>query len=78
MADALESAGHAEKAMQCKQKAEEFKQSTSSSDEEISVDLITAAEEAKISSAQNTTIDESSVNVNIEWYNKGLTLLGED
>ena len=78
LADALESAGHAEKATQCKQKAEEFKRFTSSSDEEISVDLITAAEEAKISSAQNTTIDESSVNVAIEWYNKGLTLLGED
>ncbi len=78
LADALESAGHAEKAAQCKQKAEEFKKSTSSSDEEMSVDLITAAEEAKISSAQNTAIDESSVNVAIEWYNKGLTLLAED
>ncbi len=78
LADALESAGHAEKAAQCKLKAEEFKKSTSSSDEEMSVDLITAAEEVKISSAQNTAIDESSVNVAIEWYNKGLTLLAED
>ena len=44
----------------------------------MSVDLITAAEEAKLSVSQNKTIDESSVNVAIEWYNKGLTLLGED
>ena len=78
LAEALESAGHAEKAKQCKQKAEEFKKATSSSDEEASVDLITAAEEAKLSAAQNTTIDESSVNVAIEWYNKGLNLLGAD
>ena len=78
LAEALESAGHADKATQCRQKAEEFNKSRSSSDEEISVDLITAAEEAKLSAAQNTTIDESSVNVAIEWYNKGLTLLGED
>ena len=78
LALALESAGHAEKATQCRQKAEEFKKTTSSSNEEISVDLITAAEEAKLSVAQNTSKDESSVNVAIEWYNKGLTLLGED
>tara|TARA_X000000368_G_scaffold137357_1_gene107980 strand:+ start:777 stop:2273 length:1497 start_codon:yes stop_codon:yes gene_type:complete len=78
LAVALESAGHAEKATQCRQKAEEFKKTTSSSNEEISVDLITAAEEAKLSVAQNTSKDESSVNVAIEWYNKGLTLLGED
>ena len=78
LAVALESAGHAEKATQCRQKAEEFKKTTSSSNEEISVDLITAAKEAKLSVAQNTSKDESSVNVAIEWYNKGLTLLGED
>ena len=78
LAEALESAGHAEKAKQCRQKAQEFNNATSSSDEEMSIDLITAAEEAKLSVAQNTPIDESSVNVAIEWYNKGLTLLGED
>ena len=78
LAEALEAAGHAEKATQCRQKAQEFRKKISSLDEEISVDLITAAEEAKLSIAQNSTIDESSVNVAIEWYNKGLTLLGED
>jgi len=78
LAEALESAGHAEKATQCRQKAEEFKKVTPSSDEDMNVDLITAAEEAKLSVAQNKTIDENSVNVAIEWYNKGLTLLGED
>ena len=78
LAEALESAGQAEKATQCRQKALEFEKTTPSSDEEMSVDLITAAEEAKLSVSQNKTIDESSVNVAIEWYNKGLTLLGED
>ena len=78
LAEALESAGHAEKATQCRQKAVEFRKTRSSPDEEIGVDLITAAEEAKLSVAQNTKIDESSVNVAIEWYNKGLTLLSED
>ncbi len=50
----------------------------SASAEEIGVDLVAAAEEAKLSLEQNTPIDEESVNVAIEWYNKGLTLLGED
>ena len=77
LAESLEAAGHAEKATQCRQKAEELN-IASSLDVETSVDLINAAEEAKLSVAQNTTIDETSVNVAIEWYNKGLTLLGED
>lgn len=78
LAEALESAGESEKATQCRQKALEFEKPTPSSDEEMSVDLITAAEEAKLSVSQKETIGESSVNVAIEWYNKGLTLLGED
>ena len=79
MSDALEAAGHFEKANQCKQKAEELKNKNSTSPRsEIDVDLVAAAEDAKMSVAQNTPIDEESVNVAIEWYNKGLTLLGED
>ena len=79
MSDALEAAGHFEKANQCKQKAEELKNKNSTTPAaEIDVDLVAAAEDAKMSVAQNTPIDEESVNVAIEWYNKGLTLLGED
>ena len=79
MSSALEAAGHFEKANQCKQKAEELKNKNYSTPaEEIGVDLVAAAEEAKLSLEQNTPIDEESVNVAIEWYNKGLTLLGED
>ena len=79
MSDALEAAGHFEKANQCKQKAEELKNKNSTTPRaEIDVDLVAAAEDAKMSVAQNTPIDEESVNVAIEWYNKGLTLLGED
>ena len=79
MAEALESAGHMEKARQCRDKAEEL-QDTKSPDNisQISVDLIAAAEEVKLSVERNTHINEESVNVAIEWYNKGLTLLGED
>ena len=79
MSDALEAAGHFEKANQCKQKAEELKNKNSTTPRaEIDVDLVAAAEDAKLSVAQNTPVDEESVNVAIEWYNKGLTLLGED
>ena len=79
MSDALEAAGHFEKANQCKQKAEELKNNNSTTAAaEIDVDLVAAAEDAKMSVAQNTPINEESVNVAIEWYNKGLTLLGED
>ena len=46
--------------------------------DEVDVDLVAAAEDAKLSVAQNAPIDEASVNVAIEWYNKGLTLLGEE
>ena len=79
MSEALEGAGHVEKASQCKQKAEDLKsQNANPTTDEVDVDLVAAAEDAKMSVAQNTPIDEESVNVAIEWYNKGLTLLGEE
>ena len=79
MSEALEGAGHVEKASQCKQKAEDLKsQNANTTTDEVDVDLVAAAEDAKMSVAQNTPIDEASVNVAIEWYNKGLTLLGEE
>ena len=79
MSEALEGAGHVEKASKCKQKAEDLKsQNANTTTDEVDVDLVAAAEDAKMSVAQNTPIDEASVNVAIEWYNKGLTLLGEE
>ena len=79
MSKALEAAGHIEKANQCRKKAEELQSTlTSKSSTEPDVDLIAAAVEAKESVSQNSSIDEDSVNVAIEWYNKGLTLLAED
>jgi tetratricopeptide (TPR) repeat protein len=79
MSVALEGAGHVEKASQCKQKAEDLKTKNANPiTDEVDVDLVAAAEDAKLSVAQNTPIDEASVNVAIEWYNKGLTLLGEE
>ena len=79
MSKALEAAGHIEKANQCRKKAEELQSTlTSKSSTVPDVDLIAAAVEAKESVRQNPSIDEDSVNVAIEWYNKGLTLLAED
>ena len=79
MSQALGAAGHIEKANQCRKKAEELQSTLSSNSSTIpEVDLIAAAVEAKESVSQNSSIDEDSVNVAIEWYNKGLTLLAED
>ena len=79
MSKALEAAGHIEKANQCRKKAEELQPTLSSKSSTVpDVDLIAAAVEAKESVSQNPSIDEDSVNVAIEWYNKGLTLLAED
>lgn len=79
MSKALEAAGHIEKANQCRKKAEELQSNLSSKSSTVpDVDLIAVAVEAKESVSQNSSIDEDSVNVAIEWYNKGLTLLAED
>lgn len=79
MSKALEAAGHIEKANQCRKKAEELQSTLFSKSSSVpDVDLIAAAVEAKESVSQNPSIDEDSVNVAIEWYNKGLTLLAED
>ncbi len=78
MANALEAAGHIEKAEQCRGKADELEAAEQSEDDNQSVDLVAAAMEAK----EQVSMDEYSmsddVNVAIEWYNKGLTLLAEN
>ncbi len=80
MADALEAAGHIEKGKQCRKKADELQSgSTTTSDNSYEeVDLIAAAEDAKKRMSNDAIIENTNVNVSIEWYNKGLTLLGEN
>ena len=79
MADALEAAGHAEKGFQCRTKAEELlMQEEQENVPAAGVDLLAAAAQAKLHSGQATSPNQDDVNVSIEWYNKGLTLLGED
>ena len=79
MADALEAAGHAEKGFQCRIKAEELQmQEEQEEDPEAGVDLVAAAAQTKLHSGQGKLPNQDDVNVSIEWYNKGLTLLGED
>lgn len=80
MAGALEAAGHIDKSQQCRNKAQELLASESSDDSGItdSVDLVAAAVEAReLITSKEFTVDDD-VNVAIEWYNKGLTLLTED
>lgn len=79
MADALEAAGHVEKGFQCRTKANELLMQEEK--EEVpdgGVDLVAAAIQAKLHSGHDTSPNQDDVNVSIEWYNKGLTLLGED
>ena len=79
MADALEAAGHVEKGFQCRTKANELLMQEEK--EEVpdgGVDLVAAAIQAKLHSGNDTSPNQDDVNVSIEWYNKGLTLLGED
>ena len=79
MADVLEAAGHVEKGFQCRTKANELLMQEEK--EEVpdgGVDLVAAAIQAKLHSGHDTSPNQDDVNVSIEWYNKGLTLLGED
>ncbi len=80
MAQALEAAGHVEKSQQCREKAEELLATELDSAEgpTESVDLVAAAAEASEQVSSSDFSTEDDVNVAIEWYNKGLTLLSED
>jgi len=82
LADALSIAGHIERAQQCRQRAE-FLLSQETVDEVeaenvAEIDLIQAAAEAQERMSQLPAHEEESVNVCIEWYNRGLALLSED
>jgi len=77
MASALEAAGHIEKSKQCISKAQEIEFELNPNNENDDVDLISAAESARMQTIANQYEPKDDVNVSIEWYNKGLNLLGE-
>jgi len=82
LADALSIAGHIERAQQCRQRAE-FLLSQQTNDEieaeqVAEIDLIQAAAEAQERLSELPAHEEESVNVCIEWYNRGLALLSEE
>jgi|TARA_B100001996_G_scaffold257564_1_gene200278 tetratricopeptide (TPR) repeat protein len=82
MADALSAAGHVDRAFQCRQRADAIVEAAEKDEvieiEQVEIDLITAGEEAqeRLDSIEPTENDD--VNISIEWYNKGVTLLGEE
>ena len=81
MADSLSAAGHIDRAMQCRQKAnslmvEENENSVSEPDEEL--DLIAAGREAQEIMENTDSSPEIDANISIEWYNKGINLLAEE
>ena len=83
LADALAVAGHIERAQQCRQRAEyiesEEHEGLLEAEAQSESDLIEAAMEAEERiSARLPPSEEENVNVCIEWYNKGLSMLSEE
>ena len=82
LADALSVAGHIERAQQCRQRAEFLLSQETQEDvvaEQVAeIDLIQAAAEAQEKLSELPVHEEESVNVCIEWYNRGLALLSEE
>jgi len=82
LADALSVAGHIERAQQCRQRASFIEQGDESAlleaEAEAESDLIEAAVEVERKSSHLPPSEEESVNVCIEWYNKGLNMLAEE
>ena len=81
MADSLSAAGHVDRALQCRQKAnslimEERDGSISEPEEEL--DLIAAGKEAQEIMENTDNSPEVDANISIEWYNKGINLLAEE
>ena len=81
MADSLSAAGHVDRALQCRQKAnslimEERNDSISEPEEEL--DLIAAGKEAQEIIENTDNSPEVDANISIEWYNKGINLLAEE
>jgi len=82
LADALSIAGHIERAQQCRQRAEfllmQESQEEVEAEQVAEIDLIQAAAEAQERLSELPAHEEESVNVCIEWYNRGLALLSEE
>ena len=82
LADALSVAGHIERAHQCRQRANAIEEGIKIEDEEkdavVEADLIEAATQVAEKTEHLPPSEQESVNVSIEWYNKGLNLLAED
>ena len=82
LADALSIAGHIERAQQCRQRAEflltQESQEVVEAEQVAEIDLIQAAAEAQERLSELPAHEEESVNVCIEWYNRGLALLSEE
>ena len=82
LADALSVAGHIERAQQCRQRASFIEQGDEGAlleaEAEAESDLIEAAVEVGRKSSHLPPSEEESVNVCIEWYNKGLNMLAEE
>jgi len=82
LADALSVAGHVDRAQQCRQRASFLERGEQrallETDAETEADLIEAAIEAERIGSRLPPREEESVNVCIEWYNKGLNMLTEE
>ncbi|MEE2606846.1 MAG: tetratricopeptide repeat protein [Candidatus Thermoplasmatota archaeon] len=83
LADALAVAGHIERSQQCRKRAEfienDEQEALLEAEAQSESDLIEAAIEAEERrSSRLPPSEEESVNVCIEWYNKGLTMLSEE
>ena len=81
MADSLSAAGHIDRALQCRQKANSLKmreKDDSISEPEGELDLVAAGREAQEIIENTDNSPEINANISIEWYNKGINLLAEE
>ena len=81
MADSLSAAGHIDRALQCRQKANSLnmeEKNTIISEPEEELDLIAAGKEAQEIIENTDNSPEIDANISIEWYNKGINLLAEE
>ncbi len=80
MADSLSAAGHVDRALQCRQKANSLKLEENAiiSEPEEELDLIAAGREAQEIIENIDNSPEIDANISIEWYNKGINLLAEE
>ena len=81
MADSLSAAGHIDRAIQCRQKANSLTKEVNDdtvSEPEEELDLIAAGREAQEIMENMDNTPETDANISIEWYNKGINLLAQE